>query len=192
VKRNALEAEKIGQEALAVLVSADELRGISTEQLFGLRFWGGTIVGAEDLGCDLAEARQYRVGEDSYYVEARYTGGGKIRLSGVETVSFQVGNTAGVTAVPRTTTAIFPHLVPNATPIIAGPFDPMRPSSEFFRAFPGAPDRSIYGELWSPEPTEKSYNCTFSLRLSLRITKGARAALEVDEFVLLGELTPVG
>lgn len=186
VKGNALEAEQIEQEALAAWVGPEELRGISTEQLLGSRFWWGTTVGAEVSRCELAEARRYRVGEDSYYVEARYTGEGIIRLSDH---SFQLNNIGGVTAVPREPTAIFPYLNPNTTPIIAGPIDPMRPSSELIGTISGFTPRSIFAPR-IPEPTEKSYKCSFSLRLSLRIAKGTREALEVDEFVLLGGLTP--
>lgn len=59
VKDNALEHEPLEDKALAVFVGAEELRRISTEQLLGSRFWGGTIVGAEVSRCELAEARRY-------------------------------------------------------------------------------------------------------------------------------------
>ncbi len=190
VKGNALEAEPIAQEALAVYVSADELRGISTEQLLGSTFWGGTIVGAEVSGCALAEARRYLVGEDSYYVEARYTGEGTIRISRRSITSFVVNNAVGLTAIPQATW-LSPYLAPIRTPTIAVPSDPLLPTNEFFGIALGSPHNQFYGEQWVPELTEKSYKCSFSLRLSLRIAKGERESLEVDEFVLLGELTPV-
>ena len=43
VKDNALEQEPLEDKALAVFVGAEELRRISTEQLLGSRFWGGTM-----------------------------------------------------------------------------------------------------------------------------------------------------
>jgi hypothetical protein len=47
VKYNALESEPLERDQLATFVSADELRGVATEQLLGSRFWYGTIVAAE-------------------------------------------------------------------------------------------------------------------------------------------------
>jgi hypothetical protein len=54
-------------------------------------------------------------------------------------------------------------------------------------------DSSVdYNELiGSPSVPVSAYKCSFNLRLSMRIAKGARESLEVDDFVLLGELTPV-
>jgi hypothetical protein len=181
VKGNALQAESIRQEALAAYVSAEEIRGISTEQLLGSRFWDGTIVGAEVLRCELASAQRYRVGENSYYIEARYLVEATIRLSRLATTSIF----AGATTVPQGTTGFFPHFFPN-TPIMAGPFNPMPLSGELRTAY-----NAFYGEPVVPEASEKAYKCSFSLRLSLRISEGMRETLEVDGLILLGELEPI-
>jgi hypothetical protein len=191
VKGNALDTESIQATALGAYVGAEELRGIVAEQLLGSRFWNGDIVGAEVSRCELAEARQYRVGKDSFYVEARYTGEGIIRLSQLSTISFVMNNAAGLTALPVPGTGLFPHLIPNKTPIIAGPFDTVTPSNELIGSSLGAAYNTFVGKTWAPETTEKTYKCSFGLRLSLRISKGVREALEIDQFVLLGDLEPI-
>lgn len=177
IKANALESELLAQENLVPYVSAEEPRGIATEQLLGSQFWYGTIVGAEVLRCELAEARRYRVAEDSYYVEARYTGEGIIRMVPLTTAQ------AVTLAATRPT--------PNVDRFFEGPFGVFPQYSELSNISPGVAYNTIIGVPVVAEATAKRYGCSFSLRLSMRIAGSVRESLEVDEFVLLGELTPI-
>jgi predicted nucleic acid-binding protein len=186
VKGNALESAPLDAKDLAAYVSAEELRGIATEQLLGSRFWDGTIVGAEVSRCELAQARRYRVAEDSYYVEARYTGEGTIRLQRMQTFTLR-SNPDISFFTPHVTR----HL-PNVSTNVAGPHEVLPPSNELLGASLKTTYDAFYGDALVPEAiTERPYKCTFNLRLSLRVAGGTRQSLEVDEFVLLGELTPV-
>jgi hypothetical protein len=190
VKGNALEAEPIKQEALSAYITDQELRGISTEQLLGSRFWGGTIVSAEVSRCELAEARRYRVGEDSYYIEARYTGDGTVRLSKQEQTYVLVNNSP-VGSARQVITGVPAGVIPDYSQYFREPLgEPL-----ILNNLAGVTGGTIYhnsvGATWVPGAPEDTYMCSFSLRLSLRIAKGARQALEVDEFVFLGELTPI-
>lgn len=189
VKGNALDSEPLGQAAIAAYVSDEEIRGIATEQLLGSRFWNGTIVGAEVSRCELAEARQYRVAEDSYYVEARYTGEGTIRLERIEAYSVQV-NLSALPSIPALTTAVVPRFAPKPTAIEGGIFGGLPPYNQLHGGSALVNTDTLLG-ITTPQRGESSYRCSFSLRLSLRIAKGARESLEVDGFVLLGELTPI-
>ncbi len=193
VKGNSLESEPLEKDALAVYVSAEELRRVATEQLVGSRSWYGTIVGAEVSTCELAEARQYRVAEDSYYVEARYTGEGKVRIAPFATT---VGTLTDLSGFPEIPPTVLRGFFGTAGPMVtladlAGRPGELRPMNELHAASPTTFYGSATGATLVAETAEKTYRCTFSLRLSLRTAKGAREALEVDEFVLLGELTPV-
>ena len=93
--------------------------------------------------------------------------------------------------IPRVTGAVVPPPFQSATTYVAGPPEVLPPSSGLFGTSLRAVNSAFYGIPPVPETTEKAYKCNFSLRLSLRIAKGARESLEVDEFVLLGELTPI-
>lgn len=194
VKGNSLASEPLEKAALAVYVSAEDVHRIATEQLLGWRFWYGTIVGAEVSGCELAEARQYRVGEDSYYVEARYTGEGTVRIAPLATVTVHQ-NLPDWSAL-REATPMFHGFVGTAIGPTVGRLAQVRPVSvtayeAAYDASAAANFNSAISGLLVSEAVEKSYQCAFSLRLSLRIAKGARESLEVDEFILLGEITPV-
>jgi hypothetical protein len=93
--------------------------------------------------------------------------------------------------IPQVTGAVVPPRFPNVTTYVAGPPEVLPPSSGLFGTSLGAANSAFYGDPPAPETTEKAYKCSFSLQLSLRIPNGARESLEVDGFVLLGELTPI-
>lgn len=179
VKANALASEPFSQGALEAYVGAGELRGIAREQLVGSSLRSGTIVGAEVSRCELAEAQRYRVAGDSYYVEARYTGDATIR----------VARTTGLTFFTKASTS--PQFI---TDVMAGP---LPNQTALIQAASEVPHYLYnYNQILSPaselvpEFVESSYNCTFSIRLSLRIAGGNRESLEVDELALISELTP--
>jgi PIN domain len=189
VKGNALESEPLDDASIAAYVSAEELRGIATEQLLGSRFWIGTIVGAEVVRYELAEAQRYRVAEDSYYIESRYTGEGAIRIARQAAVSIQTKLSEDA-VIAQVTTAVLPRPTVSDTTFIEGPLSLLR-YNELFQASPELVYSSALGVPWVPETTENSYRCNFSIRVSLRITGDTRESLEVESFVLLGELVPI-
>ncbi len=190
VKGNALEVEPIQQSVLAPHISVDELRLISTKQLLGSQFWDGTTVGAEVDRCDFADARRYRVGEDSFYIEARYTGEGRIHIA--RFTYFSSGLPAGLYGNYAPS---YPNILGVATlgyqpdESIFAPQTPLKNETTFIPSVfsPALPQNIVA----SAQTTESEYRCSFSLRLSLRLARDKREALEVDEFVLLGELAPI-
>lgn len=190
VKGNALKVEPIEQAFIAAWVDAKELRGISTEQLLGSNFWGRTTLGAEVSHCEFAEGRKYLVGEDSYYVEARYTGEGIISLTPPPITVFTSNYVPRANYLsPHVGTAVAKPYFGDINSLLAAP----APLSPYIQL--GASGEAVYESLVGvpvvPELTGKSYKCSFSIRLSLRIVKESREALEVDEFVFIGELAPI-
>ena len=185
VKGNALDSEPVGREALAALISNEEFRRISTEQLLGSSPWDGIITAADVLRFEIVEAKRYRVADDSYYVESKYTGDATIRL--IPNAPFLIGPpVSAISSSPQWASAIVPRsFLSDPQPLTAHAI--ARPQYTNLLVQPYVFD-SI--SAFATVSTEKYYVCSFELRLSMRIIGGIRQSLEVDEF-LLGKLKPI-
>jgi predicted nucleic acid-binding protein len=185
VKGNALDSEPVAREALAALISTEELRRISTEQLLASSPWEGTITAADLSRCEIAEAKRYRVADDSYYVESKYTGDATIRLT--PNASIFVGPpVSAISNAPQWTNAIMPRsFLSGPQPLTANAVAGPQYTNLFVQPY-------LFDAIsnFATIATEKSYECSFELRLSFRIKGGIRQSLEVDEF-LLGKLTSI-
>src|SRR5262249_30907632 len=119
VKGNALESDALEQAVLVGYVAAAELNGIVKSELVQSTIRGGTIIDADVTQAELPDARRYRVEADSDYVEARWTGEARLKVSETQYKQSQMPLGFGMTSPLFSGEFVPPVANPGAGPFFA-------------------------------------------------------------------------
>ncbi len=169
VADNALETQPLTEAWLLRFVSVAEISQMAGKELSRTRVaLYGDIVGTDIDSVQFASGTSYRVGDNTFYVEAVYSGVGTIRVSQP------------------------PYQRPGPVPFVAFPSSPFgfpnlgTPFASTFADLLKTPlERTLFGlqaHAAKREPVEKTYSCEIELMVSARIEDEKRLSLQPDSF----------
>jgi hypothetical protein len=191
ITENSLTSDRATNEEMAALISFLEIARLAEPLLLKLRTRQGKITSAKVTAANIADAQKYRVGDDTFYIEANYTATADLIIESAMYLNPTINTfVTGAQSEPSLYTAV-PGLL-TATGAWTPPPSVWHPGFSFpsakqphFGTFGNTLLPPVSGVIYEPTELHQNYDADLSLKFSLRLKGREKESLQLEELEIL-------
>jgi len=191
ITENSLTSEAATSEEMAALIPLAEIARLAEPLLLKLNTRQGKVTSAKVTTAKIADSQKYRVGDDTFYIEANYTATADLILESAIYLNPTINTfVTGAQSDPSLYTAV-PGLL-TATGAWTPPPSVWQPGFSFpsakqpyFGTIGNTLLPPVSGATYEPTVLHQNYDADLSLKFSLRLKGREKESLQLEELEIL-------